>query len=62
MSSSPSTRFDGNDMYGVTEDDMQIRQEGEFLEPYAETKAMGEVAMRDACCDEFMTVAIAPHQ
>jgi hypothetical protein len=29
---------------------------------YAETKAMGEVAMREATCDDFMTVAVAPHQ
>eukprot|EP01134_Creolimax_fragrantissima_P007654 CFRG7654T1 len=62
MSSSPSTRFDGSDMYGVREEDCKIREKGQFLEPYAETKAMGEIAMREACCDALMTVAIAPHQ
>lgn len=62
MSSSPSTRFDGNDIDGLRDIDMPIRPKGEFLEPYAETKAMGEMALRNACCDELMTVAIAPHQ
>lgn len=62
MSSSPSTRFDGNDIDGLRDCDMPIRAKGQFLEPYAETKAMGEIALRNACCDELMTVAIAPHQ
>mmetsp|Transcript_953 Transcript_953/g.1511 ORF Transcript_953/g.1511 Transcript_953/m.1511 type:complete len:364 (-) Transcript_953:428-1519(-) len=61
-SSSPSTRFDGNDIDGLKESDLSIRPSGEFLEPYAETKAMGEVALREACCPELLTVAIAPHQ
>lgn len=61
-SSSPSTRFDGSDIDGLTEDDLSIRPAGEFLEAYAETKAMGEVALREACCDELLTVAVAPHQ
>ena len=29
---------------------------------YAESKALGEIAVREACCDSLMTVAIAPHQ
>jgi hypothetical protein len=62
MSSSPSTRFTGNDIDGERDCDMEIRPPGQFLEPYAETKAMGEIAMREACCDDLMTVCIAPHQ
>ena len=61
-SSSPSTRFDGTDISGLREDQLEIRPAGQFLEPYAETKAMGEVALREACCDELLTVAVAPHQ
>eukprot|EP00976_Prorocentrum_cordatum_P076735 1182420-Prorocentrum_minimum.AAC.2 len=63
MSSSPSTRFDGNDIMGKTEDELQIRPSGQFLQPYAETKAMGEIAAREACDgDKLLTVAVAPHQ
>jgi nucleoside-diphosphate-sugar epimerase len=62
MSSSPSTRFDGKDISGLRESDLKIQEPGQFLQPYAETKAMGEKALRAACCDELMTVAIAPHQ
>jgi hypothetical protein len=32
MSSSPSTRFDGNDIMGKTEEDLQIRPPGQFLQ------------------------------
>jgi hypothetical protein len=32
------------------------------MQDYAETKAMGEMAVRQACCDELMTIAVAPHQ
>jgi nucleoside-diphosphate-sugar epimerase len=59
-SSSPSTRFDGNDISGKREDQLEIRPAGTFLEPYAETKAMGEVALREASCDELLTVAVGP--
>ncbi len=63
MSSSPSTRFDGGDMDGVRDDEIPIRPRGQFMEPYAETKAMGEIAVRDACDgDAFLTCAVAPHQ
>jgi len=33
-----------------------------YLQLYAETKAMGELAVTSACCDELMTCAVAPHQ
>jgi len=60
--SSPSTRFDGHDIDGKREEDLPIRPPGEFLQAYAETKAMGEVALREASSDDFFTVAVAPHQ
>ena len=62
MSSSPSTRFDGSDVDGLSEDEMPSLPQKRYLQAYAETKAMGEVAMSAACCDELMTVAVAPHQ
>mmetsp|Transcript_17647 Transcript_17647/g.42327 ORF Transcript_17647/g.42327 Transcript_17647/m.42327 type:complete len:249 (+) Transcript_17647:567-1313(+) len=62
MSSSPSTRFDGSSVRGLAESQLKIQDPGKFLQAYAETKAMGEIALREACCEELMTVAIAPHQ
>lgn len=62
MSSSPSTRFDGKDVDGLTEEQMPTLPQARYLQEYAKTKAMGEVAMRKACCDDLMTVAVAPHQ
>jgi sterol-4alpha-carboxylate 3-dehydrogenase (decarboxylating) len=62
--SSPSTRFDGRDVSGLTEADLPLRPPGQFLEPYAEAKAKGEIATREANDPDgsFLTVAIAPHQ
>lgn len=62
--SSPSTRFDGSDVSGRTEAELSIRPPGGFLEPYAEAKARGEVAVREALDVEggFLTCSIAPHQ
>ncbi|KAL1507043.1 hypothetical protein AB1Y20_007905 [Prymnesium parvum] len=62
MSSSPSTRFDGSDVDGLTEDAMPKLPQPRYLQTYAETKALGEKAMTDACTDDFMTIAVAPHQ
>merc|ERR1719238_860445 len=62
MSSSPSTRFVGTDVDGLTEDQMPKLPLKRYLQPYAETKAMGEVAMLAANCASLMTVAVAPHQ
>lgn len=62
MSSSPSTRFDGNDVDGATEDQMPSLPLASYMQDYAETKAMGELAVREANCDELLTVAVAPHQ
>lgn len=62
MSSSPSTRFDGSDVDGLTEDEMPKLPLKKYLQPYAATKAMGEIAMTAACSDDLMTVSVAPHQ
>jgi len=62
MSSSPSTRFTGEDVDGWTEDDLPALPLDKYVQEYSKTKAEGEMAMLDACCDELMTVAIAPHQ
>eukprot|EP00429_Kryptoperidinium_foliaceum_P005679 CAMPEP_0176022234 /NCGR_PEP_ID=MMETSP0120_2-20121206/10818_1 /TAXON_ID=160619 /ORGANISM="Kryptoperidinium foliaceum, Strain CCMP 1326" /LENGTH=376 /DNA_ID=CAMNT_0017355369 /DNA_START=54 /DNA_END=1184 /DNA_ORIENTATION=+ len=59
-SSSPSTRFTGGDVEGLREDQMPIPQK--FVALYAETKAKGEEAVHKACCDELLTVSVAPHQ
>lgn len=71
MSSSPSTRFPypNPNIEGLTEDQLKIINKGDyapvFLAAYAETKALGEKAVRDACGSEegdLLTIAVAPHQ
>jgi nucleoside-diphosphate-sugar epimerase len=71
MSSSPSTRFPYPDpnINGYTEDQLRVLNGGEyakkFLQPYAETKALGEKAVLDACGTkdtDLLTIAVAPHQ
>lgn len=62
MSSSPSTRFDGSDVDGQREDEMPKLPLRAYMQDYAETKAMGELAVTAACCDELLTIAVAPHQ
>mmetsp|Transcript_21934 Transcript_21934/g.62240 ORF Transcript_21934/g.62240 Transcript_21934/m.62240 type:complete len:377 (+) Transcript_21934:74-1204(+) len=59
-SSSPSTRFTGGDVEGLREDQMKIPDK--FVALYAATKAKGEVAVHKACCDELLTISVAPHQ
>jgi nucleoside-diphosphate-sugar epimerase len=59
-SSSPGTRFTGADIKGLTEDDLPIPEK--FLAVYAETKAYGEIEVNKACCDELLTISVAPHQ
>jgi len=59
-SSSPSTRFTGGDVEGLREDQMLIPET--FVALYAATKAKGEKAVHKACCDELLTVSVAPHQ
>ena len=71
MSSSPSTRFPYPDpnVRNKTEDELKIANKGDyapvFLQPYAETKALGEAAVRAACGkkdNDLLTIAVAPHQ
>ncbi len=71
MSSSPSTRFPYPDpnIDGLSEEDLFRVNGGDFapvfMQPYAETKAMGEKLIRDACGTEdndLLTIAVAPHQ
>jgi len=62
MSSSPSTRFDGSDIDGLTELELPSLPQPSYLQEYAATKAAGEKLLTDACCDELLTIAVAPHQ
>jgi len=62
MSSSPSTRFDGSDIDGLSETELPQLPQKSYLQVYAETKAKGELLVTGACCDELLTVAVAPHQ
>uniref|UniRef100_A0A7S4VFT7 3-beta hydroxysteroid dehydrogenase/isomerase domain-containing protein n=1 Tax=Alexandrium monilatum TaxID=311494 RepID=A0A7S4VFT7_9DINO len=62
MSSSPSTRFDGSDIEGLIETELPSLPQRRYLQEYAATKAVGEKFLTDACCDELLTIAIAPHQ
>jgi nucleoside-diphosphate-sugar epimerase len=62
FSSSPSTRFTGEDLDGVTEADLPPLPLPRYLQAYAETKALGELALTRACSASFMTIAVAPHQ
>ena len=67
MSSSPSTRFVGSlwsrpCVDGLTEDEMPSLPLQSYLQPYAATKAMGEMAVTAACSDELLTINVAPHQ
>jgi nucleoside-diphosphate-sugar epimerase len=72
MSSSPSTRFPYPDptVDNLREDEIAEINGGDgfapvFLQPYAETKAMGEKLIREACGtkdSDMLTIAVAPHQ
>ena len=71
MSSSPSTRFEwSRDYDGVSEAEMPEvpLPSGSSVQSYAETKALGEAALRAANGDSvtgggrLATVAVAPHQ
>lgn len=63
MSSSPSTRFTGEDIDGLTEDELPPIPMQSYLQEYARSKALGEKALRDACDNKTLfTVAVAPHQ
>jgi len=60
-SSSPSTRFTGDDIEGLTEDDLDFPKQ--YLALYAETKAYGEMQVKKALDPpNFYTISVAPHQ
>jgi nucleoside-diphosphate-sugar epimerase len=67
FSSSPSTRFQGSlfsrpNIDGLTEADMSTLPQKQYMQMYAETKAMGELAVTAAVDDNFLAVSVAPHQ
>ncbi|RHY38823.1 hypothetical protein DYB28_000963 [Aphanomyces astaci] len=62
MSSSPSTRFDGSDIDGLTEAELPSLPMTSYMQEYAETKAMAEMAITAANSPTLLTVSIAPHQ
>mmetsp|Transcript_469 Transcript_469/g.753 ORF Transcript_469/g.753 Transcript_469/m.753 type:complete len:420 (-) Transcript_469:323-1582(-) len=61
-SSSPSTRFNGNDIEGAREDELTFPPDGQYTALYAETKAEAERLVTDACCEELRTTSVSPHQ
>ena len=70
-SSSPSTRFKGSrlpwgcpDLDGLTEAQMPSLPLARYMQPYAATKAKGELAVVRASQEEgdFLCVSVAPHQ
>jgi len=62
MSSSPSTRMNGEDIDGLTEDQLPSLPMPYYLQEYASSKALGEMACTKANSDKLLTCAIAPHQ
>lgn len=72
FSSSPSTRFAGSifsrpDVDGLTEDQMPALplKPGQYMQRYAETKAMAEMAVTKATRadpDKLLAISVAPHQ
>ncbi|KAH8612972.1 RmlD substrate binding domain [Trypanosoma vivax] len=67
MSSSPSTRFEGSlfcrpCVDGLTENELPKLPLASYMQIYAETKAAAEMVITDACCDDLLTVSVAPHQ
>mmetsp|Transcript_38422 Transcript_38422/g.89321 ORF Transcript_38422/g.89321 Transcript_38422/m.89321 type:complete len:303 (-) Transcript_38422:83-991(-) len=59
-SSSPSTRFHGQDLTGPTEDQLTFPKR--FMALYAETKALAEQAITKAADASLLTISVAPHQ
>ncbi|KAF0690596.1 Aste57867_18043 [Aphanomyces stellatus] len=62
MSSSPSTRFDGSSIDGLTEAQMPKMPLKQYMQEYAETKSKAEMAVTAANSDTLFTTSIAPHQ
>lgn len=62
MTSSPSTRMRGEDIYNKREDQLPDPSTFEHLQEYARTKALGEAFALKANSDDFLVCAIGPHQ
>lgn len=60
MMSSPSTRFQGGDIWNLSESDLDYPKS--YLAEYARTKAMGEQAVFEQCDADLHACAVAPHQ
>lgn len=52
--------MDFSDIIDKSEDELPVPKK--FTAAYAETKALGEKALRESCCDDLMSVVVAPHQ
>jgi len=62
QSTSPSTRFTGEDVDGLGEADLPAIPLERYMADYAATKAEAEILVTKACCDQLLTINIAPHQ
>lgn len=62
MTSSPSTRMNGDDIYNKKEEDMPDPLSFVHLQEYARTKALGEDYALNQNSKEFMVTAVGPHQ
>jgi nucleoside-diphosphate-sugar epimerase len=54
--------MNGEDIDGLTEDQLPSLPMPFYLQEYASSKALGEMACTKANCDKLLTCAIAPHQ
>mmetsp|Transcript_88420 Transcript_88420/g.235150 ORF Transcript_88420/g.235150 Transcript_88420/m.235150 type:complete len:245 (-) Transcript_88420:65-799(-) len=52
--------MNGSDIDNLSEDELPIPKK--FLALYAETKAMGELALKDSVSDDLLSMVVAPHQ
>ena len=62
MTSSPSTRMRGEDIFDKKEEELPDPMSFEQLQEYARTKALGERFTLEQNSKELMTCAIGPHQ
>lgn len=67
LSGTPSSRFEGSltsrpCIDGLTEAQMPKLPLKEYMQTYAQTKAMAEMAVTAAVSDDFLATTVAPHQ
>eukprot|EP00501_MAST-03F_sp_TOSAG23-6_P001550 GSMAST32.ASY1.ANO1.1614.1 assembled CDS len=60
--SSPSTRFTGAPIRGLSEIELPYATDSQSLHEYARTKSLGEKAVRAANSTELRTCVVMPHQ